>query len=86
MIFGTLINNNGTLRKCYLFVFFFVCGYKSLEISAYNENRIFKKKVNNFEIPRQIFPQLQQISLREFWVQILSEHQVQRFSVHVTLS
>ena len=65
---------------------FFFCGYKSLEISAYNENRIFKKKVNNFEIPRQIFPQLQQISLREFWVQILSEHQVQRFSVNVTLS
>ena len=48
MIFGTLINNNGTLRKCHLFFFF--CGYKSLEISAYNENRIFKKKVNNFEI------------------------------------
>ena len=34
-----------------LFVcFFFVCGYKSLEISAYNGNSIFKKKVNNFEI------------------------------------
>ena len=39
-----------------LFVLFFFCGYKSLEISAYNENRIFKKKANNFEIPQQIFP------------------------------
>ena len=35
---------------------FFFCGYKSLEISAYNENRISKKKVNNFEIQQQIFP------------------------------
>ena len=47
------INNNGTLRKCYLFS----CRYKSLwDIGIYLKPHFYTKNVNNSEIPRQIFP------------------------------
>ena len=37
-------------------VIYFPVGIKTFEISAYIKNRIFTKNVDNFEIPRQIFP------------------------------
>ena len=54
MIFGIPNNEWWNFKKCYCF---FV-DIKSFEISAYIENRIFTKNVNNFDIPRQIFPWL----------------------------
>ena len=39
---ASLIKNDATLRKSYLFV-----GIKTLEISAYFYNRIFTKNVSN---------------------------------------
>ena len=51
---------DGTLRKC----FHFLVGIKTFEMSVYIQNLIFTKNVNIFEIPRLIFPKIQQISLK----------------------
>ena len=51
--FVSLINNDETLRKCYLFSY----SYKNLWDIGIYLNFIFTKNENNFEIPpRQIFP------------------------------
>ena len=52
MIFG-ILNKEWWIFKKMLSIFF--VGIKALEISAYVENRIFIKDVNNFETLRQIF-------------------------------
>ena len=44
------------IMELYEIVIYFLVGIKTLEISAYIYNRIFTKNVNNFEVPRQIFP------------------------------
>ena len=50
--FASLIENDGTLRKCYLFSY----SYKNFwDIGIYLKPH-FTKNENNFEIPRQIFP------------------------------
>ena len=60
------INNDGTLRKCYLFS----CRYKKnlWDIGIY-WNHIFTNNVNSFEIPRQ-----RQISLRALYFYITCHH------------
>ena len=53
MIFG-ILNKEWSNFKKMLSIFF--VDLKVYEISAYIWNLIFTKNVNNFEIPRQIFP------------------------------
>ena len=61
MAFGILNKEWSNFKET---VIYLLVGIKIFEISAYFENRIFTRNVNNFETLRQIFLLLQQISLR----------------------
>ena len=55
-----------------IFVHFSV-SLKACEISAFIQNRNFTKNVNISEIPRQIFPFLQQISLKIVTIKLTAQ-------------